>query len=146
MVLFRKTANSSELDRVVQLTIIYGNNDTNDLPGKVFNLQCGNNIIGRDVLSDIVLNSGTVSRKHANLKVAYDRRKYSIIDFGSSNGVVIRPDIVLEKGKKNLKSGDEIQIGEIVLKLLALEQDDTLATMTVDAQNAIKNMPKKDPK
>lgn len=134
------------MDRIIQLTIIQGNNDTGDLPGKVFNLQSGNNIIGRDLLCEIVLNSGTVSRRHANLKMSYDKKKFTIIDLGSSNGVIIKPSTILRNGKKSLRSGDEIQIGEILMKLLAIDQDDALQTMTVDVKDLlkkVKDIPKK---
>lgn len=138
MVLFRKKKKSCDTERAVQLTIIHGNNETEDFPGKVFNLQCGNNIIGRDPLCEIILNSGTVSRRHANLKVSYDKKKFTIIDLGSSNGVIIKPSTVLKKDKKSINSGDEIQIGEILLKLLALDQEDALHTMTVDIKELLK--------
>lgn len=134
------------MDRIIQLTIIQGNNDTGDLPGKVFNLQSGNNIIGRDLLCEIVLNSGTVSRRHANLKMSYDKKKFTIIDLGSSNGVIIKLSTILRNGKKSLRSGDEIQIGEILMKLLAIDQDDALQTMTVDVKDLlkkVKDIPKK---
>jgi pSer/pThr/pTyr-binding forkhead associated (FHA) protein len=139
MVLFRKKKESCTSDRTIQLTIIHGNNETSDLPGKVFNLQCGNNFIGRDAMCEVKLNSGTVSRKHANVKVSYDKTHFSIIDQGSSNGVFIKPSTILKDGKKAaIKSGDEFQVGEIRLKLLAIEQDEALQTMTVDVKDIMK--------
>lgn len=144
MVLFRKKKESSDSERIVQLTIINGNNDTDDIPGKIFNLQCGNNIIGRDSLCEVVLNSETVSRRHANLKVNYDKKKFTVIDLGSANGVLIKPSTIIRKGKKSLKSGDEIQIGEILLKLLAIDQDEALQTMTVDVKDLLKEIEEKD--
>lgn len=135
MVLFRKQKDSCISERIVQLTITHGNNDTHDQPGKVFPLQCGNNIIGRDPLCEIILNSGTVSRRHANLKVSYDKAKFTIFDLESANGIIILPETILRKGKKGIKSGDEIQIGEICMKLLAIDQDDAMETMTVDVRS-----------
>jgi len=143
MVLFRKKKESSEVSRIVQLTIVEGNNDTGDPPGKVFNLQSGNNFIGRDPLCEIVLNSGTVSRRHANLKVSYEKKKFSIIDLGSFNGVIIKPSTVIKKGKAVIHSGDEIQIGEILLKLLALDQDEQLQTMGVDIEDILRQSKEK---
>jgi len=143
MVLFRKKKESDDVNRIVQLTIIEGNNDTGDPPGKVFNLQSGNNFIGRDLLCEIVLNSGTVSRRHANLKVSYDKKKYSIIDLGSFNGLIIKPSTVIKKGKESIHSGDEIQIGEILLKLLAIDQDEQLQTLGVDVQDLLKQSKEK---
>lgn len=138
MVLFRKKAETSNSDRILQLMIVHGNADTGDTTGKIFDLQSGNNVMGRDSLCEIRFNSGTVSRKHANLKVSYDKQNFTIIDLGSSNGVVIKPKIHLKKGKKAINSGDEFQIGEIVLKLVTLDQDDALQTMTVDINDLLK--------
>jgi len=138
MVLFRKKAEASDSDRIIQLMVVHGNADIGDTTGKIFDLQCGNNIMGRDPLCEIRFNSGTVSRKHANLKVSYDKQNFTIIDLGSSNGVVIKPKTHLKKGKKAINSGDEFQIGEIVLKLVILDQDDALQTMTVDINDLLK--------
>jgi pSer/pThr/pTyr-binding forkhead associated (FHA) protein len=135
MVLFRKQKDSCISERMIQLTITHGNNDTDDSPGKVFSLQCGNNIIGRDPLCEVILHSGTVSRRHANLKVSYDKSKFTIFDLESANGVIILPETLLRKSKKNIKSGDEIQVGEICMKLLAIDQDDAMETMTVDVRS-----------
>ncbi len=140
MVLFRKKAEASDSDKIIQLMIVHGNTDTGDTTGKIFDLQCGNNIMGRDPLCEIRFNSGTVSRKHANLKVSYNKQSFTIIDLGSSNGIVIKPKIHLKKGKKSINSGDEFQIGEIVLKLVAIDQDDSLQTMKVDINDLLKTL------
>ncbi|MFC2160995.1 FHA domain-containing protein [Acidobacteriota bacterium] len=136
MVLFRKKAETSDSD--IQLMIVHGNGDTGDTTGKIFDLQSGNNFIGRDPLCEICFNSGTVSRKHANLKVSYDKKTFTIIDLGSSNGVIIKPKTHLKNAKKTLNSGDEFQIGEIVLKLVTIDQDDALQTMSVDINDLLK--------
>jgi len=141
MVLFRKQKESCISERIIQLTIIHGNNDSGDLPGKVFPLQCGNNYIGRDSNCEVILQSGTVSRKHGNLHVSYDKKKFTIQDMGSANGIIIPPSSVLRNGKKGLKSADQFQIGEILFKLLAIDQDDDLKTMTVDIQELLKQQP-----
>jgi len=138
MVLFRKKAEASHSDRSIQLKIVHGNADSGDTTGKIFDLQCGNNVMGRDPLCEIRFNSGTVSRKHANLKVSYDKQSFTIIDLGSSNGVVIKPKTHLKKGKKAIYSGNEFQIGEIILKLVIVDQDDGLLTMAVDFNDLLK--------
>lgn len=137
MVLFRKKAEACEQDRIIQLMIVQGNKKTGDNTGKIFDLQCGNNVMGRDPLCEIRFNSGTVSRKHANLKVSYDKQNFTIIDLGSSNGVIIKPKTVLKKGKKKLTPGDEFQIGEILLKLVTIDQEEGLQTMTVDIKDLL---------
>jgi pSer/pThr/pTyr-binding forkhead associated (FHA) protein len=137
MVLFRKKAEASTKGRTIQLMIVHGNKKTEDSSGKLFDLQAGNNILGRDPLCEIRFNSGTVSRKHANLRVSYDKKKFTIIDLGSSNGVIIKPDLILKKDKKSLESGDEFQIGEIVLKLLVTDFEEGVQTMAVDLKELL---------
>ncbi len=140
MVIFRKKSESDDSKRVVQLTIVQGNNDTDDNPGKVFNLHPGNNLIGRDSFCEVVLNSGTVSRRHANLKVSYKKKKFTVIDLGSANGIIVNPSTVLKKAKMLIKSGDEIQVGEILLKLLAIDQDKAHQTETLDIKDLLKQL------
>jgi pSer/pThr/pTyr-binding forkhead associated (FHA) protein len=140
MVLFRKKSETDDSKRVVQLTIVQGNNDTDDNPGKVFNLHPGNNLIGRDSFCEVVLNSGTVSRRHANLKVSYDKNKFTVIDLGSANGIIVKPSTVLKKAKTLIKSGDEIQVGEILLKLLAIDQDKAHQTEAIDVKDLLKQL------
>lgn len=140
MVIFRKKSETDDSKRIVQLTIIQGNNDTDDNPGKVFNLHPGNNLIGRDSFCEVVLNSGTVSRRHANLKVSYDKKKFTVSDLGSANGIIVKPSTVLKKAKMLIKSGDEIQVGEILLKLLAIDQDKTHQTEAIDIKDLLKQL------
>jgi len=140
MVIFRKKSETDESKRIVQLTIIQGNNDTEDNPGKVFNLHPGNNLIGRDSFCEVVLNSGTVSRRHANLKVSYHKKKFTVIDLGSANGIIVKPSTILKKAKMLIKSGDEIQVGEILLKLLAIDQDKAHQTEAIDVKDLLKQL------
>ena len=140
MVIFRKKSETDDSKRIVQLTIVQGNNDTDDNPGKVFNLHPGNNLIGRDSFCEVVLNSGTVSRRHANLKVSYDKKKFTVIDLGSANGIIVKPSTVLKKEKMLIKSGDEIQVGEILIKLLAIDQDKTHQTEAIDVKDLLKQL------
>ncbi len=146
MVIFRKKSATDDSKRIVQLTIIQGNNDTDDNPGKVFNLHPGNNLIGRDSFCEVVLNSGTVSRRHANLKVSYNKKKFTVIDLGSANGIIVNPSTVLKKAKMLIKSGDEIQVGEILLKLLAIDQDKFHQTEAIDIKDLLKQLKEKDQK
>ena len=146
MVIFRKKSETDDSKRIVQLTIIQGNNDTDDNPGKVFNLHAGNNLIGRDSFCEVVINSGTVSRRHANLKVSYNKKKFTVIDLGSANGIIVKPSTVLKKSKMLIKSGDEIQVGEILLKLLAIDQDKTHQTEAIDIKDLLKQLKDKNQK
>ncbi len=144
MVIFRKKSETDDSKRIVQLTIVQGNNDTDDNPGKVFTLHPGNNLIGRDSFCEVVLNSGTVSRRHANLKVGYDKKKFTVIDLGSANGIIVKPSTVLKKAKMLIKSGDEIQVGEILLKLLAIDQDEAHQTEAIDVKDLLEQLKDKD--
>ncbi len=146
MVIFRKKSETDDSKRIVQLTIVQGNNDTDDNPGKVFNLHPGNNLIGRDSFCEVVLNSGTVSRRHANLKVSYDKKKFTVIDLGSANGIIVKPSTVLKKAKMLIKSGDEIQVGEILLKLLAIDQEKAHQTEAIDVKDLLKQLKDKNKK
>lgn len=143
MVLFRKKKESSASGRIVQLSIIKGSEETGDRKGTIFELQCGDNVIGRDSVCDIVLNSGTVSRRHANIKLSYDLSKFVIYDLGSANGVIIKPNTLLRNEKKPLNPGDEIQIGEILFKLVVSDLDEALQTMAVDVKALMKGSVKK---
>ena len=60
-------------------------------------------------------------------------------------GIIVLPDTLLRKGKKTIKSGDSIQVGEIGLKLLALDQDDAMETMTVDVRSLFEQNKKDNP-
>jgi pSer/pThr/pTyr-binding forkhead associated (FHA) protein len=132
MVIFRRRKESAASDRVIQLAIIQGDSAANDQTGKTFDLHSGDNIIGRDLLCEVVLHSGTVSRKHANLRVSYDKNKFTLYDLGSANGVFIPPSTVLRNKNKTIESGDEFQVGEIRLKLVVRMGVENLQTMNVD--------------
>jgi pSer/pThr/pTyr-binding forkhead associated (FHA) protein len=132
MVIFRRRKESVASDRVIQLAITRGNSATNDETGKTFDLHPGDNIIGRDLLCEVVLHSGTVSRKHANLRVSYDRSKFTLHDLGSANGVLIPPSTVLRNKNKTIESGTEFQVGEISLKIVVRMGVENLQTMNVD--------------
>lgn len=144
MVLFRKKKETDASGTIVQLIIVEGSKDTNDDTGKVFDLHPGNNLIGRDSICEVTLNSGTVSRRHANLKISYDKKKFSIADLGSSNGVIIKPSTILKNEKKSIESGNEIKIGEILLRFQAIEQGDSFQTMAVDAKELLNQIVDKD--
>lgn len=62
-----------------------------------------------------------------------------IIDLNSANGIIIKPTSHLKNDKKNIHSGDEIQVGEILLKLLAINQDEALQTLYVDYKELLKD-------
>ena len=50
------------------------------------------------------------------------------------------PSTVLKKAKMLIISGDEIQVGEILLKLLAIDQDKTHQTEAIDVEDLLKQL------
>ncbi len=69
--------------------------------------------IGRAEGNDIVLLNDTISRNHA--KIVRKEGKVILKDLGSQNGIVVNGKKVKEK---NLKDGDEIEIGPISFKFV----------------------------
>jgi hypothetical protein len=45
-----------------------------------------------------------------------------------------------------VKSGDEIQVGEILIKLLAIDQDEAHQTEAIDIKDLLKQLKEKDQK
>lgn len=72
--------------------------------------------IGRDRENDIVLNSDSVSRRHA--RVEHRGEHIYIVDLDSTNGTFVNdsPDPVHEC---QLRKGDQIKIGDTIFKFLA---------------------------
>lgn len=80
-----------------------------DTGGKRVRLSDGENVIGRDPLSDISLDAAGVSRRHARIVV---RSGDAVIeDLGSKNGTMVRDRRVT--GSVALCDGDVIRIGPV---------------------------------
>lgn len=78
--------------------------------GNSFDLGTGEQIIGRELTSDIPLNSLMVSRRHARV---YQKESQSFLqDLGSQNGTFVNG---LPVELHSLIANDEIVIGEVVL-------------------------------
>jgi FHA domain len=78
-------------------------------------------VVGRDPSCDLVLNDAKCSRRHAVIEAGPEG--LLVRDSGSANGVYVN-------GKKteraSVKQGDEIRLGEVVLKVLPEEVAGTL--------------------
>jgi hypothetical protein len=72
--------------------------------------------IGRRADQDIVLNDPSVSRTHARLQVTPDG--VSIVDLDSTNGTLVNGHPVLASPVA-IRPGDRIQVGSVLLELLA---------------------------
>jgi two-component system, cell cycle response regulator len=99
------------------LVEIYG-----DKLGQKFELDSDEVLIGRDVKSDIIIDSVSVSRKHAMIYKNYynpDNSEYFssfwVKDLGSTNGTYVRDKQITNE---KLKNGDTVKIGSTIYKFI----------------------------
>jgi pSer/pThr/pTyr-binding forkhead associated (FHA) protein len=69
-------------------------------------------VIGRGRGADIVIAEPTMSRAHA--AIGYDGASFFVQDLGSTNGTRLNGE---KEDKAGLKSGDEIQLGKLLLRV-----------------------------
>ena len=86
-----------------------------DVSGREFLLKAGENLIGRDPSSDVLLNDGTVSRRHARI-VIEDNAAY-LEDLGSTNGTRLNGQPVSPGQRVALPPQAELQFGSAILTL-----------------------------
>lgn len=108
---------------VARLVVVNG-----DFAGREFFLKNGVNLIGRidfeaGVVPEIDLESvdidAKVSRRHAQIEYSLSAAEISIQDLGSLNGTYLQGGQKLTPElKAELRSGDEILIGNIILRLV----------------------------
>lgn len=82
--------------------------------GKIYYLDEGEMVLGRDESCDIVCDSPMASRRHAVIMVKGDA--ITIKDMGSTNGTFVNSR---KMSAMELRDGDKIGIGETILKYLA---------------------------
>ncbi len=70
-------------------------------------------VIGRDQTCDLVLDANTVSAEHARL--SYHHQNWWLEDLGSRNGTYLNLERVTTAAI--LVSGDELQIGQVLIKI-----------------------------
>jgi two-component system, cell cycle response regulator len=85
-----------------------------ELNGSIFNLENGDNVVGRNPDCQIPLDFSGVSRKHFSIEVT--ESEVTVTDCGSANGTYLNNQ-KLESATK-LKRGDIIKIGAIAMKYL----------------------------
>ncbi len=85
-----------------------------ELNGAIFDLQDGDNTVGRNPDCEIPLDFQGISRKHFKVNVNTDVVK--LTDLGSSNGTYVNNEKI--SGDLELKKGDMIKIGSMALKFL----------------------------
>ena len=129
MLIFRKKKDSGGQASSLRLTVIEAGPAASVAAGDVFPLDAGDNLIGRDSACEVVIKGPTVSRRHASLRVSYGRNQVVLSDLGSVNGTVVRPDTRLHSETRELQPGDEIQIGDVVLRLAVEDHEEEAHTM-----------------
>jgi len=88
-------------------------------------------LVGRETTCDVVLNDGSVSRKHARLEKR--GRSWMVVDQGSANGTFVDSQRIAET---TLRSGQELRFGAVSFKV-EIEGDEVIeATMLTDAPEA----------
>jgi diguanylate cyclase (GGDEF)-like protein len=108
--------------------------------GRRFSLVDGEVSIGRGIDNTVILNSDSISRRHAAIEIRSGG--YYLIDRHSTNGTYVNDELVHEC---QLRRGDQIKIGDTILKFLSgadLESQyhETIYRMTiVDGLTGIHN-------
>ncbi len=82
--------------------------------GKRFSLVDGEVSIGRGVDNTVILNSDSISRRHAGIEIR--NGGYYLIDRHSTNGTYVNDELVQDC---QLRRGDQIKIGDTILKFLS---------------------------
>jgi len=85
--------------------------------GCVFPLVHPEMLLGRHEECHIQLMHESVSRRHARVYLCED--SYHVRDLGSRNGVAVNGDVI---SQEKLREGDEIRIGQVVLKFSLTSQ------------------------
>jgi pSer/pThr/pTyr-binding forkhead associated (FHA) protein len=81
--------------------------------GREYPVPIGTTTIGRDIGNDIVLPVRQVSRIHARMRC--DRSGCRIVDMRSTNGTYINNAPIAPKKQRQLRPGDTLGIGPVVL-------------------------------
>jgi pSer/pThr/pTyr-binding forkhead associated (FHA) protein len=101
-----------------------------DATGREFLLKAGENIVGRDPSSDVLIGDGTVSRRHACI-VIEENHAY-IQDLGSTNGTQLNGQPVGTE-RTPLPPNAQVQFGSV---RMTLELPEGFETPTIAAETA----------
>jgi len=85
-------------------------------------------LVGRETTCDVVLNDGSVSRKHARLEKR--GRTWMVLDQGSANGTFVDSQRIAETA---LRTGQELRFGAMSFRVEVEGEEVIAATMLTDA-------------
>lgn len=74
-------------------------------------------LIGRTGEADLILDKGSVSKRHARIEARGDR--YLLRDLGSTNGTYLNSRRI--RGEVALRPRDRIYLGEFIVRVLAID-------------------------
>jgi DNA-binding winged helix-turn-helix (wHTH) protein len=86
---------------------------------RIFPLQPGDNVLGRDIEAAVCLDAASVSRHHARIRVEATRA--ALEDLGSKNGTRVNDEPL--SGPRELRDGDAVRLGEVQLLFRCLPFD-----------------------
>ena len=107
--------------------------------GEEYELSPGENMIGRSEKNDICVFDKKASRHHC--KVIVEGDSLFVEDLNSTNGLRLNNNFIT--GKKNLKVGDHIRLGQtvfLVSNCKARMDDDTTASSQLKKQQKYENL------
>lgn len=113
---------------MIKLVVL--NRNTNDK--KVYQLKQNTIVFGRAANCDVVLESETVSRRHAQLIV--HRNLLEIEDLGSGNGTLVNQEKIAAKERVPLKRGDQIRVEEFSIDFESDAADVSVSAFRKDAK------------
>ena len=94
-------------------------------PGKTYQLDQEETIVGRDLANDIAISDPEVSRRHA--RFMRKEEEFLVEDLGSTNGTFLNGERI--SSPQELKVGDVITLGENVVLVFEKSSYDPDATM-----------------
>lgn len=86
--------------------------------GKEFALTTETTVIGRWPENEVVIDHQSISRHHA--KILREDNRYTIVDMGSQNGVLVNGD---KYDRVELRKGDMVDLGHVRMRYIAPNED-----------------------
>lgn len=93
-------------------------------------------VVGRSTEADLILEDGSVSRKHARLELRGDA--WFVVDLGSANGTFVGGQ---RTGESRIEDGHEVRFGSVSLKAEIAEPESPDATVAIPSMTAVFDAP-----